>query len=120
MRGFKVSWLHRYKYAKNKMYRCARSRGRRHAGTVNRPGSCPVSSGSEHTGVFIKMRFITAMSRFIFSLRCIIKHELFAFWWKSLDSAQSQRFIWRMGKGFIHVLQNPIAISERVIESVVP
>lgn len=52
--SFKVSWLHRYKYAKNKMYRCARSQGHRHAGTVNRPGSCPVLSGSQHTGMFIK------------------------------------------------------------------
>jgi len=118
--SFKVSWLHRYKYAKNKMYRCARSQGHRRAGMVNRPGSRPVLSGSEHTEVFIKRHFITAISRFIFSLHCIIKCELFAFLWKSLGSAQSQNFIWRMGKGFIHVLQNPVAISEHVIDIVVP
>lgn len=102
------------------MYRCARSQGHRHAGTVNRAGSCPVLSGSKHTGVFIKRHFITVISRFIFSLHCIIKHELFPFLWKSLDSAQSQHFIWRMGKGFIHVLQNPIAISEHAIDGAVP
>lgn len=64
---------------------------------------------TQQAGGFRKKHFITASSRFIFSLSCIIKRELFVFLWENLDSAQHQHFIWRMRKGFI---QNPKAISE--------
>lgn len=47
--SFKVNWIHRYKYAKNKMCRCARSQGHRRAGTVNRLGAQPVLSGSNRS-----------------------------------------------------------------------
>lgn len=64
---------------------------------------------TQQTGGFRKKHFITASSRFIFSLSCILKCELFVFLWENLDSAQHQHFIWRMRKGFT---QNPKAISE--------
>lgn len=66
---------------------------------------------TQQEGGFRKKHFITARSRFIFSLSCIIKCELFVFLWENPDSAQPQHFIWRIRKGFI---QNPKAISEYI------